>query len=100
MPNEVENVLNKHPKVSQAHVVGISDAKMGEVGCACIIKADDAAPTAAELIDFCRENLARFKVPKHVVFLQEDQIPMTATGRVQKFKLADRLTRDLPDQPR
>ncbi len=99
MPNEVENVLNRHPKVSQAHVVGISDVKMGEVGCACIIKADEATPTAAELIDYCRENLARFKVPKHVVFLQEDEVPMTATGRVQKFKLADRVARDLPDPP-
>lgn len=94
MPSEVENILNRHPQVSAAHVVGISDAKMGEVGCACVIKADDATAEEAELIDYCRENLARFKVPKYVVFVEESDIPMTATGRVQKFRLANRLIKE------
>lgn len=89
MPSEVETVLNTHPQVKQSHVVGIEDPKMGEIGCACIIPAVNAQVTEVELIDFCREKLARFKVPKHVLFVGESDIPMTATGRVQKFKLAD-----------
>ena len=89
MPSEVENVLNTHPHVSQSHVLGVADSKMGEVGCACVIRSADTEVSEEELINYCRMNLARFKVPKLVLFVEEGNIPMTATGRVQKFKLAD-----------
>lgn len=89
MPREIEELLNEHPLVGQALVVGLPDVKMGEVGCACIVSAGDTRPDPQELIDLCASRLARFKVPRHVVFLSADEVPLTATGRAQKFKLAE-----------
>jgi fatty-acyl-CoA synthase len=89
MPREIEEVLNEHPLVGQALVVGLPDVKMGEVGCACIVSAGDTRPEPQELIDLCASRLARFKVPRHIVFLSADEVPLTATGRAQKFKLAE-----------
>jgi fatty-acyl-CoA synthase len=89
MPREIEELLNEHPLVAQAIVVGLPDMKMGEVGCACVVSAGDTRPDPQELIDLCASRLARFKVPRHVVFLAADEVPLTATGRAQKFKLAE-----------
>jgi fatty-acyl-CoA synthase len=89
MPREIEDLLSEHILVGQAFVVGLSDVKMGEVGCACIVPAGASRPDPQELIDLCHARLARFKVPKHVVFITADEVPMTATGRAQKFKLAE-----------
>ena len=89
MPREIEELLNEHPLVGQALVVGLPDVKMGEVGCACIVSAGDTRPDPQELLDLCTSRLARFKVPRHVVFLTADEVPLTATGRAQKFKLAE-----------
>lgn len=88
MPKEIEDLLNTHPLVAQALVVGIPDLKMGEVGCVCVVAAREGRPDPQELIDLCSERLARFKVPRYVVFLNEQDIPVTATGRPQKFRLA------------
>jgi fatty-acyl-CoA synthase len=89
MPKEVESVLEEHPSVLQAHVVGIRDAKMGDVGCAFIVATPGASAEAEELIAFCAERLARFKVPRHVIFTTMAELPLTATGRVQKFRLVE-----------
>jgi fatty-acyl-CoA synthase len=89
MPREIEDLLNEHPLVAQALVVGLPDVKMGEVGCACIVPAGDVFPEPQELIALCASRLARFKVPRHVVFVTAAELPLTATGRAQKFKLAD-----------
>jgi fatty-acyl-CoA synthase len=89
MPREIEDLLNEHPLVGQALVVGLPDMKMGEVGCACIVPAGESLPDPQELIDLCASRLARFKVPRHVVFLTAAELPLTATGRTQKFKLAE-----------
>jgi fatty-acyl-CoA synthase len=89
MPREIEELLTEHPLVSQALVVGLPDVKMGEVGCACIVSAGDTRPNPQDLIDLCISRLARFKVPRHVIFLTADEVPLTATGRAQKFKLAE-----------
>ncbi len=89
MPKEIEDLLNTHPLVSQALVVGIPDFKMGEVGCVCVIPASNGQPDPQELIDFCAQRLARFKVPRYVLFVREGDIPVTATGRPQKFRLAE-----------
>ena len=97
MPREVEELLNEHPGVAQSHVVGLPDPKMGEIGCACVIRSAGPESTAEELIDYCKQNLARFKVPKHVFFVKESDIPMTATGRPQKFKLADWVSSEFLD---
>ena len=89
MPREVEDTLNRHDAVSQAFVVGIPDTRMGEVGCACIVPAGTDVPEISDLRDYCMTNLAKFKVPKYYLFMQESRIPMTATGRPQKFKLVE-----------
>lgn len=84
---EVESVLFKHPKILEAAVVASSDEKWGEVPCAFIsLKAGEAIDTA-ELMAYCREELAGFKIPKKVVF---GPIDKTSTGKVQKFLLRER----------
>jgi fatty-acyl-CoA synthase len=89
MPAEVEMVLAECPGVAQAHVVGIAHERMGEVGCAVIVTDGSQRPDAAELVAHCTKNLARFKVPAHVVFMEASELPVTVTGRVQKFRLAE-----------
>ena len=88
MPKEVEEVLSRHPGVSQAYAVGLADERWGEIGVACVVARPDAEVTAEELIEHCRGALARFKVPKRVVFLEAGELPTTPTGKVQKFRLA------------
>ncbi len=97
MPKEVEEVLNTHPLIAQALVVGIPDPKMGEVGCVCVVPTKEGQPDPQELIDLCSQRLARFKVPRYVVFLTEQDIPVTATGRPQKFRLAEIAMRCVAD---
>jgi fatty-acyl-CoA synthase len=89
MPKELEDVINEHPKVKASYVVGVPDEKMGEVGCVCIVPASSEHVAPEEIIDLCRENLARFKVPKHVIFVTAEEVPMTPTQRPQKFKLLE-----------
>jgi fatty-acyl-CoA synthase len=90
MPREVEDVLAGHPKVAQAHVVPLSDDRMGEVGVAWVVSRDGAEPDADELRSYCADRLARFKVPKHILPIAEADIPTTPTGRPRKFLLAQR----------
>ena len=89
MPREVELLLNEHPGVSQSHVVGIPHPRMGEVGCAVVVAEDSNRPHAGDLIDMCTKNLARFKVPAQVIFMEASELPLTVTGRVQKFRLSE-----------
>jgi fatty-acyl-CoA synthase len=89
MPKEVEIVLDSHPAVDQTHVIGVPDERMGEVGCAWVVAHPGAEITEEELIEYCRERLARFKVPRHVIFTAAAELPVTATGRVQKFRLVE-----------
>ena len=98
MPREIEDLLLSYPGVAHALAVGVPDPKMGEVGCVCIVRSSDTHPTAEELLDFCREHLARFKVPRHVLFLTESDIPTTATGKAQKFKLTELARRRLAER--
>jgi fatty-acyl-CoA synthase len=83
---EVENALYKHPAVQAAAVVAKPDEKWGETPCAFVELKPGAVAEAAELIGWCRENLAHYKVPRHVVF---SDLPKTSTGKIQKFKLRD-----------
>lgn len=71
---------------------------MGEVGCAVIVPDSNRVPGAAELIAHCTANLARFKVPAHGVFMEAAELPVTVTGRVQKFRLAELVTARLATQ--
>ena len=84
---EVEEMLYRHPKVMEAAVVARPDETWGETPCAFItLKPDAGDVTAADIIAFCRENMARYKVPKTVVF---GPLPKTSTGKIQKFVLRD-----------
>jgi fatty-acyl-CoA synthase len=83
---EVEGVLYQHPAVLEAGVVARPDAKWGETPCAFVTLKEGALATEQEIIDFCRERLAHFKVPKTVLF---GPLPKTATGKLQKFKLRE-----------
>jgi fatty-acyl-CoA synthase len=84
---EVEDVLYRHPSVLEAAVVARPDAIWGETPCAFVTLRPDAAATAGEIIAFCREHLARFKVPRTVLF---GPLPKTSTGKIQKFALRER----------
>ncbi len=90
MPREIEDLLTRHPGVSQAFVVGVADERWGDAGCAWIVPEPGAAVDAAELIALCKEKLARFKVPKHVFFIDPADLPATPTGKVQKYRLTQR----------
>ena len=84
---EVEDVLYRHPAVAEAAVVARPDEKWGETPCAYVTLRPDAGPvTERDIIAFCRENLARYKCPRHVVFAE---LPKTSTGKIQKFKLRE-----------
>jgi len=85
---EVEDVLYRHPAVMAAAVVAQPDPKWGEVPCAFVELKEGAAATEAEIIEHCRARLARFKVPKRVVF---GALPKTSTGKVQKFVLREQV---------
>ena len=84
---EVEGVLYRHPSVGDAAVVALADEKWGEVPCAFIELKPGAEADEQQLIDFCADNMARFKRPKKVVF---GDLPKTATGKIQKNVLRDR----------
>jgi fatty-acyl-CoA synthase len=89
MPREIEDLLSSYPGIAQVFAVGISDPKMGEVGCLCIVPEVGADPYIGDIIAHCAARLARFKVPKYAVLLRSEDIPLTATGRPQKFRLAE-----------
>jgi fatty-acyl-CoA synthase len=83
----VEEVLTQHPAVMLAAVVARPDAKWGETACAFIeLKPGSTKPEDAEVLAFCKARLARFKVPKTLVF---GPLPKTSTGKIQKFLLRD-----------
>ena len=83
---EVEDVLYRHPAVMAAAVVAQPDPKWGETPCAFIELKAQSEVTETQIIEFCREHLARFKVPKRVVF---GVLPKTSTGKIQKFQLRE-----------
>jgi fatty-acyl-CoA synthase len=85
---EVEDVLYRHPSVSEAAVVARPDEKWGETPCAFVNLKPGTDVTEEEIIAFCRDNMAKFKVPKTVVF---GELPKTSTGKIQKFVLRDQV---------
>jgi fatty-acyl-CoA synthase len=83
---EIEDLLFRHPAIMEAAVVAKTDEKWGETPCAFVSLKPGEHLTEEAVLDFCRENLARFKVPKNVVFTE---LPKTSTGKVQKFALRE-----------
>jgi fatty-acyl-CoA synthase len=84
---EVEDVLYRHPAVLAVAVVARPDEKWGETPCAFVELKPGSTVNEGDIIDFCRKHLARFKVPRAVVF---GELPKTSTGKIQKFALRER----------
>lgn len=89
MPKEVEDILAAHDAISQVFAIGLVDDRWGEIGCAVIVRTPGSALTEKDVLEHCKERLARFKVPKKVIFLDAEQLPTTPTGKVQKFRLVE-----------
>jgi acyl-CoA synthetase (AMP-forming)/AMP-acid ligase II len=87
-PAEIEGLLFEHPQVAQVAVVGVPDERMGEVGLAFVVPMPGARPTPDEIVAWCREHMANYKVPRRVEIV--DALPMNAAGKVQKFVLRER----------
>ena len=85
---EVEEVLYRHPAVMVAAIVAAPDPKWGEVPCAFIELREGAEATEEEIVEYCRQHMARYKVPKRVIF---GAVPKTSTGKIQKFMLRQQM---------
>jgi fatty-acyl-CoA synthase len=84
---EVEEVLARHPSVKSAHVVGVTHPTRGENVAAFVIARPGSTPSAADLREFCKQSLASYKVPRHVFLIAEEELPRTASGKVEKVAL-------------
>ena len=87
-PAEIENMMMRHPAVGQVAVVGVPDHRLGEVGVAFVVPRPGATIDEAELIAWCREQMANYKVPRYVEVV--DALPLNATGKVLKYVLRER----------
>jgi fatty-acyl-CoA synthase len=92
MPKEIEDLLAARDEISQVFAVGLPDDRWGQIGCVVVVPAPGATLTETDVLDICRARLARFKVPKRVVFYRAEDLPITATGKIQKYKLVQQLT--------
>ena len=85
---EIENCISSHPLVSACAVVAMANEKWGEVPCAFVELQNNEILSESELTEFCRKNLASYKIPKKIFY---ENLPKTSTGKVQKTKLRERL---------
>ena len=92
-PREIEEFLFRHPKIQSVQVFGVPDAKYGEEVCAWVVLRPGEQTTAEEVQEFCRGQIAHYKVPKYIRFVEE--LPMTVTGKAQKFVMRERMMREL-----
>ena len=86
-PAEIENIMSRHPDIAQVCVVGVPDDRMGEVGYAYVVPRTESTTAATEIIAWCRDQMANFKVPRHVELVQ--RLPLNPSGKVLKFELRD-----------
>jgi fatty-acyl-CoA synthase len=96
-PREVEEYLYRHPAVRDVQVTGVPDPHFGEELCAWIILRPDIQASDEDIRAFCRGKIAHFKIPRYIKFIE--CFPTTATGKVQKYVLRERLTRELASSP-
>jgi fatty-acyl-CoA synthase len=92
-PSEIEEFLHRHPKVQDVAVVGVPDGRYGEAVCAVICLRESVSATPEEIVEFCRGEIAHFKVPRYVRFV--DSFPMTVTGKVQKYVIRKQMSVEL-----
>jgi len=92
-PREVEEFLYRHPKVQDVQVVGVPDRKYGEELCACIVVRAGQTASEDEIRDFCRGQIAHYKIPRYVKFVSG--FPMTITGKIQKFVMREQMAAEL-----
>ena len=92
-PREIEEFLYGHPQIQDVQVFGVPDARYGEELCAWIKLRDGERASESEIADFCEGKIAHYKIPRYVRFVQE--FPMTATGKVQKFIMRERMIEEL-----
>ncbi|EIN00180.1 AMP-binding domain protein [Paraburkholderia hospita] len=92
-PREIEEFLFRHPKIQSAQVFGVPDSKYGEEVCAWIVVRAGEHLTAEDVQEFCRGQIAHYKIPKYIRFV--DELPMTVTGKVQKFVMRERMIDEL-----
>lgn len=93
-PKEVEDVIKSLPGIEQAYVAGVPDERMGQIGAAWVVPDGDAVVKSDEIRAHCRRHLAAFKVPRFVSVVSAEDLPMTTTGKVQKFLLVEGHTRN------
>lgn len=89
-PAEIENALAAHEEIAQVAVIGVPDERMGEVAMACVVRTSGSNLDEAGLIAWSRDNMANYKVPRKVSFM--DALPLNATGKVQKFVLREQFS--------
>ncbi|MEI2735526.1 MAG: AMP-binding protein [Rhodoblastus sp.] len=92
-PREIEEFLYRHPKIKDVQVVGLPDKKFGEELCAWIVPRENETITEEEVRDFCKGQIAHYKVPRYIKFV--DGFPMTVTGKIQKFLIRDQMKQEL-----
>ncbi|CAM3178871.1 AMP-binding protein [Cupriavidus taiwanensis] len=92
-PREIEEFLFRHPKVQAVQVFGVPDPKYGEEVCAWIVLKPGENATEDEIRAFCRDQIAHYKIPRYIRFV--DEMPLTVTGKVQKFVMRDQMVREL-----
>ncbi len=92
-PREVEEFLYQHPKIEEVQVFGVPDERFGEELCAWIKPRAGEALSEDEVRAFCRDQIAHYKVPRHIRFV--DEFPMTVTGKMQKFVMRERMVEEL-----
>jgi len=92
-PREIEEYLYRHPKIQDVQVFGVPDQKFGEALCAWIALAGGESATEDEIRDFCKGQIAHYKIPAHIRFVEE--FPMTVTGKIQKFIMRDAMIEEL-----
>ncbi len=92
-PREIEEFLYRHPKVQDVQVVGVPDDKYGEELCAWIVCKPGQVCTEDEIREFCKGQIAHYKVPRYMRFV--DEFPMTVTGKIQKFRIRDAMKEEL-----
>jgi fatty-acyl-CoA synthase len=92
-PREVEEFLFRHPKIAEVQVIGVPDPRFVEELCAWIRLKPGEASTAEEIREFCQGQIAHYKIPRHIRFVEE--FPMTVTGKVQKFIMREKMVAEL-----